>query len=71
MTTAAQTRIIAQLKDGHADMCKAGLGSPALDAFHETVIEIVSESPDPQATIRALADLMAEERARTACMARP
>lgn len=60
MTTPAHTRIIEQIKAGHAAMNEAGHGSPALDDFHALVIEIVSESPDPQATVRAMADLMSE-----------
>ena len=61
MTTAEHTRIIDQLNEGQAAMNKAGLGSPELDAFHETVIAIVSESPDPWATVRAMADLLERE----------
>jgi hypothetical protein len=64
MLTAEHTRIIDQLNEGHAAMTAAGLGSPALDDFHKLQVQIITESDDPQAAIRALADLMAEH-ART------
>ncbi|MDX2679264.1 hypothetical protein [Streptomyces soliscabiei] len=65
MLTADHTRIIDRLDEGHAAMNAAGLGSPALDDFHKLQVQIITESSDPQATIRAMADLMAEGRART------
>jgi hypothetical protein len=61
--TAAQ--IIEQLGANHAASTAAGLGSPQLDAFHREVVQAVAESPDPQACIREIADLLASERGRT------
>ena len=68
MTTAAiadATRIIERLEANHAASNAAGLGSPALDAFHREVVQAVAESPDPQACIREIADLLASERGGT------
>ncbi|MEH0423157.1 hypothetical protein [Streptomyces sp. B21-083] len=60
MLTPAHTSIIEQLEAGHAEMNRAGLGSPALDDFHALQVRIISESPDPEATVRAMTDLMDE-----------
>lgn len=66
MLTPAHTRIIDHLKAGHAAMDAAGHGSPALDDFHALQVRIISESPDPEATVRAMTDLMSEHvEART------
>lgn len=57
--------IIAQLKANADAANKAGLSSPALDAFNAKVIRLVSASPDPEATIGELAQLLHREPVRT------
>jgi hypothetical protein len=66
MLTADHTRIVNQLREGHAAMNAAGLGSPALDDFNKTVIRIVSESADPAAALRSMVDLLEEDMAARA-----
>ncbi|MEU0429423.1 hypothetical protein ABZ235_38800 [Streptomyces canus] len=58
------TRIIGELDANHAANTAAGYGSPALDAFHQLTIRMVSESPDPRATVRAIADLLGDRIAK-------
>ncbi|WP_026179112.1 hypothetical protein [Streptomyces hokutonensis] len=64
MTTisADAARIIEQLEANHAASTTAGLGSPELDAFHNRVVELIAQAPDPQLRIRELADLLAGAR---------
>lgn len=57
--------IIAQLKANADAANKAGLGSPALDAFNAKVIRLVSKSSNPEATIGELAQLLHREPIRT------
>jgi hypothetical protein len=61
MTTAPAERIVAQIKSNADAADKAGLGGPAVDAFNAEVIRLVSESPDPEATIGELAQLLTRE----------
>ena len=66
MTTALNAeaaRIIGQLQDGHAAMNAAGLGSPALDDFNNLLIEMISESDDPQGTLHHLVELLEQNKA--------
>lgn len=56
-------RIIGQLERNHAEMNRAGLGSPDLDEFNALVIEQVAEADDPKATFDAILQLMREHRA--------
>ncbi|MGX9887326.1 DUF6907 domain-containing protein [Streptomyces sp. NPDC002276] len=63
--SADAARIIEQLEANHAASNAAGLGSPALDAFHREVVQAVAESPNPQACISQIADLLASERGGT------
>lgn len=65
MTTESAERIIAQIKANADAADKAGLGGPAVDAFNAEVIRLVSESPDPDATIGELAQLLAQEPSTT------
>lgn len=65
MTTAPAERIIAQIKANAEVADKAGLGGPAVDAFNAEVIRLVSASPDPEATIGELAQLLGREPIRT------
>ncbi|WDG29696.1 hypothetical protein N7925_15755 [Streptomyces sp. CA-278952] len=69
MTTAANAdaaRIIAQLREGHAGMNAAGLGSPALDDFSNLLIEMIAEAPDPKFRLHEIAELLARECGTTA-----
>lgn len=68
MTIAAT--IIEQLEANHAASNAAGLGSPELDAFHNLLVELVAEAPDPEFRIREIADLLAREHGQSA-KARP
>lgn len=61
----AAERIIAQIKANADAADKAGLGGPAVDAFNAEVIRLVSESPDPDATISELAQLLNREPSHT------
>ncbi|MFK0154043.1 hypothetical protein ACIQVK_18465 [Streptomyces sp. NPDC090493] len=68
MTTtisAAADRMIGQLNASHAANVAAGLGSPALDDFHNLVVEMVAEAPDSKARMREIADRLASPRARS------
>jgi hypothetical protein len=65
MTTTPAERIIGQLKANADAANKAGLGSPAVDAFNAKVIRLISGSPDPEATIGELAQLLGREPVRT------
>jgi EAL domain-containing protein (putative c-di-GMP-specific phosphodiesterase class I) len=56
-------RIISQLEAGHADMNRAGLGSPALDEFNAEIIRQIRESDDPRARLNSIVELMREHRA--------
>ncbi|MFC8433720.1 hypothetical protein [Streptomyces sp. NPDC057253] len=58
MTTAD---ILQQLDTNHAEMNAAGLGSPTLDAFFNEVRKQVAESPDPDGTLGAIAQLIIRE----------
>lgn len=62
MTSLPAAHVIAQLKANHVAANAVGLGSSALDAWYETVIDIVTDSPDPVATIGAIAQLISRER---------
>jgi hypothetical protein len=62
----ARERIIRHLKEGHAEMNRAGLGSPALDEFNALVIRQVAASSDPKATFDAILQLMHEHQAGAA-----
>ncbi|MEU0740733.1 hypothetical protein [Streptomyces sp. NPDC006134] len=62
MTSSPAAHVIAQLKANHVAADAVGLGSPALDAWHETIIDIVTDSPDPVATLGAIAQLISRER---------
>lgn len=64
MTTAPATSIIEQLKSNHAANNAAGLGSPELDAFHDLLVELVAEAPDPKFRIREIADLITRGRGK-------
>lgn len=57
--------IIAQIHANADAANKAGLGGPAMDAFNAEVIRLVSESPDPEATIGELAQLLNREPTHT------
>ncbi|MGW4876577.1 hypothetical protein ACWEPI_08475 [Streptomyces sp. NPDC004262] len=61
MTTAAHTSIVAHLKAQQAATHEAGLGDSNTDAYYETVIRIVSESPDPKATVAEIAQVLTRE----------
>lgn len=61
MTTTPAAGIIAQIHANADAANKAGLGGPAVDAFNAVVIRLVSESPDPEATIGAIAQLLTRE----------
>jgi hypothetical protein len=64
--------IILQLEKQHAEMYRAGLGSPALDAFHDELVRQVAEADDPKATFDRIVQLMAEHRAKAVkCRAYP
>ncbi|MFK0154648.1 hypothetical protein ACIQVK_21555 [Streptomyces sp. NPDC090493] len=58
--SADAARIIGQLEADQAAANAAGLGDANTDAYYELVTRLVSESPDPKATIRAIADLLGE-----------
>ncbi|MBP0456489.1 hypothetical protein [Streptomyces montanisoli] len=61
MTTAFSadaTNIIEQLRADQAAGTAAGLGSPDWDAFHDLLVELVAEAPDPKSRIREIADLI-------------
>ncbi|MER7838467.1 hypothetical protein ABTY98_21895 [Streptomyces sp. NPDC096040] len=58
----AAHRIIGQLNANHTANTAAGLGSPALDDFHNLVIELIAEAADPKARMREIADLIASHR---------
>ncbi|MEH0635418.1 hypothetical protein QBA35_19145 [Streptomyces bottropensis] len=60
---ASRERIIRHLEDGHAEMNRVGLGSPALDEFNALVIEQVSGADDPASALDAIVQLMREHRA--------
>lgn len=60
---ASRERIIRHLEEGHAEMNRVGLGSPALDEFNAEVIRQVAEADDPAATFDAIVQLMREHRA--------
>ncbi|TRO55897.1 hypothetical protein [Streptomyces sp. IB201691-2A2] len=62
MTAPPAAHLIAQLKANHVAANAVGLGSPALDAWYETITDIVTDSPDPEATIGAIAQLISRER---------
>ncbi|WP_328495439.1 hypothetical protein OHS59_23855 [Streptomyces sp. NBC_00414] len=62
MTAPPAAHLIAQLKANHVAANAVGLGSAALNAWHETMIDIVTDSPDPEATIGAIAQLISRER---------
>jgi hypothetical protein len=57
--------IIAQIHANADAANKAGLGGPAMDAFNAEVIRLVSESPNPEATVGELAQLLHREPVRT------
>lgn len=57
--------IIAQIHANADAANKAGLGGPAMDAFNAEVIRLLSESPDPKATIGELAQLLHLQPAHT------
>lgn len=59
----ARERIVRQLEEGHAEMNRVGLGSPALDEFNAEVIRQIAEADDPAATLDAIVQLMREHRA--------
>ncbi|MGP4012082.1 hypothetical protein [Streptomyces sp. 4N124] len=62
MTSPSAERVIAQLKANRVSTNAVGLGSPALDAWYDAIIDIVTDSPDPEATIGAVAQLISRER---------
>ncbi|MET9056784.1 hypothetical protein ABZX99_03065 [Streptomyces antibioticus] len=63
LSTAAN-RIIGQLRAGQAAGTAAGLGSPNWDAFHDLLVELIAEAPDPKARVCEIADLLTSHRAR-------
>ena len=68
MSSSAAAHIIARLQAGHVAAQAAGLASPALNAFHEAVVKLVAESPDPEATVSAIFQLISREhRKKRAC----
>jgi hypothetical protein len=62
-TPTIRERIISQLEAGHAEMNRAGLGSPALDEFNAEIIRQISEASDPAARLNAIVQLMREHQA--------
>ncbi|WP_369186199.1 hypothetical protein [Streptomyces sp. R08] len=62
MTSPSAAPVIAQLKANRVAVNAVGLGTSALDAWYETIIDIVADSPDPVATIGAIAQLISRER---------
>ncbi|UIX29561.1 hypothetical protein [Streptomyces sp. GQFP] len=64
MRTAAT--IIEQLEANHAASNAAGLGSPELDAFHNLLVELIAEAPEPEFRLREIVDLLAREHSMSA-----
>ncbi|MFG3099581.1 hypothetical protein ACGFZL_03435 [Streptomyces sp. NPDC048182] len=61
MTTvlsADAANIIKQLRADQAAGTAAGLGTPDWDAFHDLLVELVAEAPDPKARVCEIADLI-------------
>ncbi|MFH9938522.1 hypothetical protein ACH4OT_04265 [Streptomyces murinus] len=54
------THIIRQLRADQAAGTTAGLGSPGWDAFHDLLVELVAEAPDPAARVGEITDLLAK-----------